>query len=124
MAARDVKEYYLKMQAQYYEMRGDLQDYEQAFKDGHISEEQLESVKEDIAAIQDNYERLRYIMYLLELPNRKRKQKRHNSQNKRLVKYFKDKKIDAESVKLENKSLLDDLREELRKLTDDETKGA
>lgn len=112
------------MQAQYYEMRGDLQDYEQAFKDGHISEEQLESVKEDIAAIQDNYERLRYIMYLLELPNRKRKQKRHNNQNKRLVKYFKDKKIDAESVKLENKSLLDDLREELRKLTDDETKGA
>ena len=124
MAVRDIKEYYLKMQAQYYEMRGDLQDYEQAVRDGHISEEQLESVKEHIATIQDNYERLRYIMYLLELPNKKHKQKSYNDQNKRLVKYFSDKKVDTESLEFENRSLLDELREELKKLTKAETKDA
>jgi len=45
MAISHVKKYMYTMQNQYLEMKADLEDFNQALKDGHITEEQLESVK-------------------------------------------------------------------------------
>ena len=65
MALRDVKEYYFKMLSQYLEMKADLADFEQALKDGFITEDQLQAAFEEVNKVQQNYERLSYIMYLL-----------------------------------------------------------
>jgi hypothetical protein len=116
MAVRDVKEYYFKMLAQYLEMKNDLADFEDALKNGFITEDQMQAAIEEVSDLQLNYDRLTYIMYLLELPNRKSKHARHNKANKRVLEALKDRKADLESVDLENKSALDAFRKELKKL--------
>ena len=42
MAVKDVKRYYYAMLNQYLEMKADLTDFEQAFADGFITEDQIE----------------------------------------------------------------------------------
>ena len=48
MAIKDAKQYYYTMLNQYLEMKADLADFEQALADGHITEEQLEAVREEV----------------------------------------------------------------------------
>jgi hypothetical protein len=116
MAVKDVKDYYFKMLAQYLEMKNDLADFEQALKDGFITEDQMQAAIEEVNTLQLNYDRLTYIMYLLELPNRRSKHARHNKANKKVLDALKERKADAESVALENRSALDNFRQELKKL--------
>lgn len=119
MAVRDFKEYFLKIQSQYLEMKEDLKDFEQALKDGHITEDQLEAAKEDVAAIENNYNRLVYVAYLLELPNRNSKKARIKNQTKNIPVALARRNADIVAVYGENKSMLDHLRAELKKLTAD-----
>lgn len=116
MAIKDVKKYYYNMQAQYLEMKTDLVDFEQALADGFITEDQLEEAKADVARIENNYNRLTYIMYLLEIPKRDSKRGAHANANKELLKFFEDSKSSEEQVTLENKSTLTHLRQELKRL--------
>lgn len=116
MAVKDIKQYYYNMQAQYLEMKADIADFEQALQDGFITEDQLETVKEEINMVKNNYDRLSYIMYLLEMPNRAAKKARHNKQNQKLLNYFSDNNADEASVQLENASALTNLRKELKRL--------
>ena len=73
MAARDVKEYYFKLIAQKAELEADLADFEEAFKNGYITEDKLVEIKDTVDRIETNYQRVLYIAYLLELPNNKKK---------------------------------------------------
>ena len=73
MAVRDFRQYLGTVQRQYLEMKADLKDFEQALKDGFITEEKLQEVIEDVNKIETNYNRLLYVAYLLELPNRNEK---------------------------------------------------
>ena len=116
MAIKDVKQYYYAMQAQYLEMKADLADFEQALADGHITEDQLEAVKEDIFKLESNYDRLTYIMYLLEIPNRSSKQAKHAQTNKALLNFFDLQGATQAIIEEENKSTLDHLRQELKNL--------
>ena len=83
MAARDVKEYYFKLIAQKAELEADLADFEEALKNGFITEEQMQAAKDELIPYQINLDRLTYIMYLLELPNRKAKKAKFANQNKK-----------------------------------------
>lgn len=118
MALIYVKEYYVKMLNQYIETKEDLKDFEQALKDGYITEEKLQDAIEDVERIKENLDRLGYIMFLLELPKRKKKKDRYleNGSNKLLLNYFKKTHSDAESVEAENINLLTHLRRELKAL--------
>ena len=116
MAVKDVKEYYFKLIAQKAELEADLADFEEALKNGFITEEQMQAAKDELIPYQINLDRLTYIMYLLELPNRKAKKAKHNKANRKIIEALKDRKADAESVELENKSALDHFRKELKKL--------
>jgi len=122
MPAREVKRYYYAILNQYLEMKESLKDFNEAFEKGYFTEDQLENVKADIARLEENYNRVSYIMYLLEMPNRKEKQTKYKNTNKNLVEYFKVHNADTDSVVSENKSLLDSIREELKTLTKDVTK--
>jgi hypothetical protein len=119
MAVKDVKEYYYKMLAQYLEIKNDLADFEEALKNGFITEDQMQAAIEEVNALQLNYDRLTYIMYLLELPNRRSKHERHNKANKKVLNALKERKADTDSVELENKSALDHFRKELKRLKDE-----
>ena len=116
MAVKDVREYYFKVQAQTAELEADLADFDEALKNGFITEDQVAAAKEELVPYQINLDRLTYIMYLLELPARKSKQAKCNKQNKKLLDELKKRGADEESVIAENKSALDKFRAELKKL--------
>lgn len=116
MAIRDVKEYYFKMLSQYLEMKADLADFEQALKDGFITEEQMQAAFDEVDKVQQNYERLSYIMYLLNLPNRKSKQKKHNVMNTALLAEFAKRGATSKAVDIENCDALAAFKREVQQL--------
>lgn len=117
MALSDVKEYYVKTLSQYTEVKENLADFEQALKDGYITEDKLESEIEDVARIKENVDRLAYILYLFNLPKRKDKKKKYKQANESLEEYFKELKADSQSVIDENVDLITTIRESLKRLT-------
>ena len=116
MAARDVKEYYFKLIAQKAELEADLADFEEALKNGFITEEQMQAAKDELIPYQINLDRLTYIMYLLELPNRKAKKAKFANQNKKILMELEKRNADEQSVISENKSALDAFRKEVKEL--------
>ena len=116
MAVKDVRDYYYKLQAQKLELEADLADFDEALKNGFITEEQVQAAKEELIPYQINLDRLTYIMYLLELPAKKEKKARFAKQNKKILTELKNRKADEASVLNENKSALDSFREEVNKL--------
>ena len=85
MAVKDVKEYYVKLIAQKAELEADLADFEEALKNGFITEEQMQVAKDELIPYQINLDRITYIIYLLELPNRKAKKVKFTKQNKKIL---------------------------------------
>lgn len=122
MALRDVKEYYYTILGQYVETKADLADFEKALKDGHITEDQLEEVKANIEQLKINVDRIQYIMYLFELPKRKKKQEKFKQTNKILEDYFKGVGANLASIQAENETVLTHLRKELKAKLNNGTK--
>ncbi len=120
MAVKDVKEYYYKLLVQSAEMKADLEDFEKALKAGYITEDKLNEVKEQVDIINANFERVGYIMYLLEMPNNKDKKAKWKKQNAKVANYFVNTKADEKAIFDENKSALDHLRAELKRLEKEE----
>ncbi len=121
MAVKDVKEYYFKLIAQKAELEADLADFEEALKNGFITEEQMQAAKDELVPYQINLDRLTYIMYLLELPNRKAKKAKFAKQNKKILNELEKRNADEQSVISENKSALDAFRKEVKKLLNKKT---
>ena len=116
MALIDFKRYMFQVEAQYVEMKNDLTDFEKALKDGYITEEQLKSVKEDVDIIEQNYRRLLYVAFLLEIPKRNSKKAKHKTANKAVIDYFEALGAGENAVIDENKSLITKIRTELKEL--------
>ena len=116
MAVKDVREYYFKLQAQKAELEADIADFEEALRNGFITEEQMQAAKDELIPYQVNLDRLTYIMYLLELPARKSKKAKFAKQNKKILSELEKRKADEQSVIAENKSALDSFRKEVKKL--------
>ena len=121
MAVKDVKEYYFKLIAQKAELEADLADFEEALKNGFITEEQMQAAKDELIPYQINLDRLTYIMYLLELPNRKAKKAKFAKQNKKILDELGKRNADEQSVISENKSALDAFRKEVKELLNKKT---
>ena len=121
MAVKDVKEYYFKLIAQKAELEADLADFEEALKNGFITEEQMQAAKDELVPYQINLDRLTYIMYLLELPNRKTKKAKFANQNKKILNELEKRNADEQSIIAENKSALDAFRKEVKKLLNKKT---
>lgn len=121
MAVKDVKKYYFKLIAQKAELEADLADFEEALKNGFITEEQMQAAKDELIPYQINLDRLTYIMYLLELPNRKTKKAKFAKQNKKILDELGKRNADEQSVITENKSALDAFRKEVKELLNKKT---
>jgi hypothetical protein len=83
MALLDVKEYYLKLIKIYNESVVDLADFEKELKDKNITDDRLEWLQQDLNKQKENVNRVGYILYLFNLPKRKKKKiiykKKHES---------------------------------------------
>jgi hypothetical protein len=116
MAVKDVRHYFYTMLSQYIEEKQNLADFEVALKEGLITEEQMQEATENVAILETNYYRLAYIMYLLDLPNRKNKKEAYVKQYKNILDELERLGADIESVKDENSDALIHFKEALNKL--------
>ena len=118
MAVKDVKNYFYTMLIQYIEEKQNLADFEEALKEGLVTEDQMQEALEIVSALETNYYRLAYIMFLLDMPNRKSKKEAYVKQHKTILEELKRLGADIDSIKEENtdalihfKAALDTLRE-------------
>ena len=94
------------MLSQYLEEKQNLADFEEALKEGNITQEQMQEALAVVADLENNYHRLVYIMYLLDMPNRKDKKAHYIKQYKVILDELKNLGADIESVKEENSDAL------------------
>jgi hypothetical protein len=106
MAVKDVRNYFYTMLMQYIEEKQNLADFEEALKDGKITEEQMHEALETVAGLEENYHRLVYIMYLLDMPNRKSKKAGYVKQYETILEELKRLGADIDSIKEENSDAL------------------
>lgn len=106
MAVKDVKNYFYTMLSQYLEEKQNLADFEEALKEGNITQEQMQEAMETVADLENNYHRLVYIMYLLDMPNRKNKKSNYVKQYKTILDELKKLGADVDSIKEENSDAL------------------
>lgn len=106
MAIKDVKYYFYTMLAQYIEEKQNLADFEAALKEGLITEDQMQEALETVAQLEVNYHRLAYVMYLLDMPNRKSKKASYVKQYKTILDELKRLGADIDSIKNENSDAL------------------
>lgn len=116
MAKRDVVLYFLQVQNQYMEMLDNVKDLESALKNKHIEQEQFDNMQRDIALIKENYERLVYILMLLNKPNRKNKQSKEENINKQWYDYLKG--ASKEAILDENRDALVDFKKMVKEFKD------
>lgn len=119
MAVRDVREYYWTLLAQQEEMQNDLEDFTEALQNGYITEEKLEEVKAEVARLKENVDRVAYCLFLLEKPNKLKKKPGYERRNKDLIEEFDKRNASQEAVIAENKSALDHIRAELKRLKEE-----
>lgn len=116
MAIKDVRHYFYTMLVQYLEEKQNLADFEEALKEGYITEEQLQAATETVADLETNYHRLAYIMFLLDMPNRDSKKAGYVRQHKTILDELKRLGADLDSVKRENSDALIHFKAALKEL--------
>jgi hypothetical protein len=116
MAIKDVRQYFYTMLSQYIEEKQNLADFEEALKDGLITEAQMQEAMENVANLEENYHRLAYIMYLFNMPNRGSKKAGYIRQHRSILEEFKRLGVDIESIKEENTDALAHFKAALAKL--------
>ena len=111
MAYKHIKEYYDKICEQYLEMKDEIRDFEIEAQNNIMEPERLDMIKEQIKPLMDNYERWSYMMYLLNLPVKKSKQKAYQERNKKFISNL-NKNNSLQSVLEENKQVINKMRGE------------
>lgn len=105
MSVKAVRDYYNQICDQYFEMVQDIRDFEQEAAKGLIEPERVERLKAQIEPIKNNYERWAYMMFLLNQPQKKSKQKKYEQQNKKLLNSL-NKNNSLEAVLIENEDAI------------------
>ena len=116
MAIRDFNLYLANVQAQVLATKNDLADFEQGLKDGHVTEQQVEDLKAEYQRMDDNYQRLLYVGYLLELPKSKWRKKRFRRKNDDLEIYLDKANATEDKVIKENEVAMELIKNEIAKL--------
>lgn len=110
MSVKHVKEYYNQIYKDFHEMNELLKYMSKEFEEGLVSDDQLENLKKTIEPIKNNFARVQYIMYLLDQPNKKEKQKKYEIQNKKIL----ENSVTLEQIKEEDADTLEKLKKVLK----------
>ncbi len=79
MSVKHVQEYFVKVTNDYHMMNKALEEMEKSIADSdlEVAKQNLPMIKQQVAQLKENYMRISYIMFLLNMPNRKEKQARY-----------------------------------------------
>ena len=116
MAIRDFNLYLANVQAQVLATKNDLADFEQGLKDGYVTEQQVEDLRAEYQRMDDNYQRLLYVGYLLELPKSKWRKKRFRRKHDDLEIYRDKANATEDKVIKENEVAMELIKNEIAKL--------
>ena len=86
LSKKDVEKYFDTLNAQYHEFTEELTDFEELCRQKIVAPEVVENAKKQFLVVKDNWERLNYVMYLLNKPVKKSKHDTYNRQNKKFLK--------------------------------------
>lgn len=109
MSKKDVDNYYFEVADNYHELMENLRDMEDEVRNGMISPERLDNLKQTIQPIKDNYETLSYIIFLLNKPTRKEKVPAYIRRNKKFLSNI-DESNTKDGILTTNKKILDNLK--------------
>ena len=109
MSIKHVKKYYHQQSNQYMQMLNTVKELQKMANNGEYSNEQLTSIQQLITKLKENMDRISYIVYLLQLPNRSKKEKKFREANKELEEAMSD--FNDVSVEEENSNILKELKE-------------
>lgn len=111
MSKKDLDNYYKTITDQYNEMLENIHEIENSAENNMVSSDILDNMKTMILPLKTNYERLSYVMFLLNQPTRRHKVKKYKNQNKKALEKL-DNNNSLEAVVEENKKVIDDLKKE------------
>jgi len=75
MSKKHVEDYFNQICDDYHELVSTLNELQEQCETTVVPPEKIENLKHIIEPIKDNYERISYIMFLLNMPNKKEKKK-------------------------------------------------
>ncbi len=122
MAKRDVALYFLQVQSQYFDMVKLAKEMNEELKKGFVTQEQVESIQNEMDILKANYERIAYIMLLLNKPNRKSKKSSEESIYKEWYDYLKG--ASKEAIMDENRDVLCDFKKFVKEIKDESTRNS
>lgn len=108
MSKKHVDEYFNVVADQYHDMLEALKDMEEECTKGLLDPDRLEQMKKLIEPLKQNYMRISYIMFLLNKPNRTKKEKRYIDQQNKFLNSIPEKDR-LEGIKEENKKIVDSI---------------
>lgn len=108
MARQDVVRFFLSCQDDYYDMLQINKELKEELNAGRITIERYKNSKQELSVIENNYKRLSYIMFLLNLPKRDSKKKKTIKQNEDIKQYLAN--ANPEYIHLENTCALEKLK--------------
>ena len=120
---RDLKEYYVTLQRQFKEVRDIAEKVNKEIEEGKLTQEQRDQFESYFMNVKTNYDRVSYIVYLIDLPPKfiqKIKERRLKKKYEESFKRFKEQRATAEDVIEENEKSIESAREELSSLMDSE----
>lgn len=106
MSKKDVDIYFNQICKDYHDLIDTLHDMEEEANKGLLDPDKLIQIKSYIEPIKINWQRISYIMYLLNKPAKKSKQNRYQNQNKNMI--FQNSTLD--DVRVENKLQLEKIK--------------
>lgn len=108
MSKKDVDEYYIKVCADYKQLRETLTEMEEEFKNSVQDVDKIEQVRKMIEPLKVNYERISYIMYLFNKPVRRKKKFSYEFENKKRLNNFSNSSL--EDIHRENQEVIKNLK--------------
>lgn len=111
MSKKHFDEYYKTVCDQYSEMLEALHEVEELTMHQMIGPDRLDNIKRQIEPLKNNYMTLSYVAFLLNKPNRDKKEKRYVESNKKKLSKL-DFKRSPSGVVAENQRIINDLRQE------------
>lgn len=111
MSKKHVEEYYAKMFSDYCEMKSVLEELQNNLTEETASmyTSQISDIKDKVRLLEANYKRLSYVMFLLNMPNKKKKENNYiRSEHKKLNSIPINDRQDA--VEKENSEILSKLK--------------
>lgn len=105
MAVKHIVEYYNQVCDQYLLLQEELKDFQKEVENGLVEPERIETLKQVIEPVKNNYMTLSWIMYLLNQPQRDSKERAYKKRMKAFTEKL-DKKFSKEGILLENEETI------------------